>query len=162
MHPRTGKDDCYFGCCCSTFGLAASRFAINASYSGVPRRGGASAGRPPHPMRHVRDPLAGSPTARAGRQGKACKAQESRFDRGRSLRLQLSSHDQPPVSPYRRDCRSTGRALDARGPALPFPRKSPSSILVAVPPEDRLALCKTKIRPSSLRQSNHRSPFSLW
>jgi len=37
------------GCCCSVFGLAASsaRLAIHASYSGVPRRGGVSAGRPP-------------------------------------------------------------------------------------------------------------------
>ena len=35
--------------CCSVFGLAASsaRLAIHASYSGVPRRGGVSAGRPP-------------------------------------------------------------------------------------------------------------------
>jgi hypothetical protein len=39
----------YLDCCCSVFGLAASRarFAIISSYSGVPRRGGASAGRPP-------------------------------------------------------------------------------------------------------------------
>jgi hypothetical protein len=39
----------YLGCRCSVFGLAASsaRFAIQASYSGVPGRGGASAGRPP-------------------------------------------------------------------------------------------------------------------
>lgn len=38
----------YLGCC-SVFGLAASsaRLAIHASYSGVPRRGGVSAGRPP-------------------------------------------------------------------------------------------------------------------
>jgi hypothetical protein len=38
----------YFGCC-SVFGLAASsaRLAIHASYSGVPRRGGVSDGRPP-------------------------------------------------------------------------------------------------------------------
>src|SRR5882757_10658790 len=38
----------YLGCC-SVFGLAASwaRFAINSSYLGVPRRGGASSGRPP-------------------------------------------------------------------------------------------------------------------
>jgi hypothetical protein len=33
---------------------------------------------------------------------------------------------------------------------------------LAVPPEDTLALCKTKIRPSSSRQSHHLSPFSLW
>src|SRR5258706_3500101 len=39
----------YLGCCCSVFGLAApsARLAIHASYSGVPRRGGVSAGRPP-------------------------------------------------------------------------------------------------------------------
>ena len=46
--PRQGTVS-YFGCCCSVFGLAASsaRLAIHASYSGVPRRGGVSAGRPP-------------------------------------------------------------------------------------------------------------------
>ena len=44
---RRGSD--YLGCCCSVFGLAASwaRLAIHASYSGVPRRGGASSGSPP-------------------------------------------------------------------------------------------------------------------
>src|SRR5260370_12289811 len=47
--PRRGTGSGYLGCCCSTFGLAAScaRFAIHASYSGVPRRGGAPSGRPP-------------------------------------------------------------------------------------------------------------------
>ena len=45
---RDEKRLVYFGCC-SVLGLAASsaRFAIHASYSGVPRRGGVSAGRPP-------------------------------------------------------------------------------------------------------------------
>jgi len=45
---RDEKRLVYFGCC-SVLGLAASsaRFAIHASYSGVPGRGGASAGRPP-------------------------------------------------------------------------------------------------------------------
>jgi hypothetical protein len=39
----------HFGCCWSVFGVAASwaRLAIHASYSGEPRRGGASAGSPP-------------------------------------------------------------------------------------------------------------------
>ena len=64
------------------------------------------------------------------------------------------SHDH--LSPCRRDCRPGGRALDARVPLC-----SPSSIFVADPPEDALALCKTKTSPSSSRQSNHLSPFSL-
>jgi hypothetical protein len=34
------------------------------------------------------------------------------------------------------------------GAALPLSRKSPISILVAVPPEDMLALCNTKTRPA--------------
>ncbi len=45
---RTKSGNGYLGCC-SVFGLAASwaRLAIHASYSGAPRRGGASAGSPP-------------------------------------------------------------------------------------------------------------------
>ncbi len=157
-------DECsrsYLGC--SVLGLAASwaRLAINSSYSGVPRRGGASAGRPPIQcgMSAICSPGVRPP---AHDNSDSTKAEESRFD------LQPSSHNQPPVSPYRRDCRSAAQAPDARDLPCLFRESlrarfwSPFRRTTAVPPDDTLALCNTKTRPSCSRQSNHRSPFSLW
>ena len=116
---RTKRDDWLFG----LLSLRPRRFLSTFSHHLIIFRRAAArrciCRQAAHPMRHVRDAFAGSPTARAGRQGKACKAQQSRFDRSRSLRRQPSSRDQPPVS-HRRDCRSAGQALDARGPICLF------------------------------------------
>ena len=54
----------------------------------------------------------------------------------------------------------TGKRL-MLGACFAFAQKYPSSIEVTLPPEEALALCKTKVRSSSSRHRNQWSPFSL-